>query len=326
MDGVSPSVQRQSSFAAAASGVAMPEAEQLALALQQSEFAVVGAASHEHSQEAAAHDHDKESFLDAARAFDWETVRRMATERPELLGAQRTYTALHQAAMQSAEDEIMWMLQRGADVNAVSNNGAKDRPVDVAKKHGATDAAIALLEPGPTGNLGQRPLHVVSLSLFFHDEGDDVQQEATRLGVMQQVLPLAKVFLREEDALWATTPSSTDVHELYAALATTQQRLTSPVDAWHQSPGAANVIQVEKELRNELQHLLVESGVSVLRNEGSDAIRRFLTLAEPSPARLPDATSNRLTRAQACAVLRIEHACKDAHSEAVAYVATHRPS
>ena len=117
------------------------------------------------------------------------------------------------------------MLQRGADVNAVSNNGAKDRPVDVAKKHGATDAAIALLEPGPTGN-GQRPLHVVSLSLFFHDEGDDVQQEATRLGVMQQ-LPLAKVFLREEDALWATTPSSTDVHELYAALATTQQRLTS---------------------------------------------------------------------------------------------------
>ena len=299
-DATPPRPEWSSSFAAAALGVAMSEDEQLARALSQS----MGTAPS--ARPTVARNAEEEAFLDAARAFNWERVKEMATERPQLINVQRPrsgYSALHQAATASAEDEIMWLLQRGADANALTNDvdgRGRKRPVDVARAEGATAVAIALLEPPPSAmaNSGRHQLRLISLSLFFHDEGSEEQWEAP---IMQ--LPLLKIYLREGDALWATTPSSIDVHEFSAALAMAQLQFALPVEVWHQKPGAA-VGQVEAELRDELQRVLDVAGVSVLRMEGNEAVRRFLTLSEPSSAALPSSIPGKeLTRARACAAM-----------------------
>ena len=88
-----------------------------------------------------AHEHE---FLDAAKRFDFETVRTLCEESPSLVNAQPSgrLSALHQAVLAADASMVKWLCTRGADPHAVSNDGRT--PLDLCRQ-GLHDECRAVL-------------------------------------------------------------------------------------------------------------------------------------------------------------------------------------
>lgn len=72
-------------------------------------------------------------FLDEAKSFNWDTVKAMLTESPDLVNVQPAgrWSALHQAAFDGNSDAVTFLLEAGADPKAASRDGKT--PAEVAK-------------------------------------------------------------------------------------------------------------------------------------------------------------------------------------------------
>lgn len=85
-------------------------------------------------------------FLDAAKAFSWDTVKTMLRETPDLINVQPCgrWTALHQAAYEGNADMAKELLALGASSSAMTRAGKS--PLEVAKG-GAKEALAAAAPP-----------------------------------------------------------------------------------------------------------------------------------------------------------------------------------
>lgn len=73
-------------------------------------------------------------FLDSAKAFNWDTVKGMLKETPDLVNVQPAgrWSALHQAAFEGNAAIATFLIEQGASLNAKTRGGKT--PADVAKK------------------------------------------------------------------------------------------------------------------------------------------------------------------------------------------------
>lgn len=80
-------------------------------------------------------------FLDNAKSFNWDAVKTMLRETPDLINVKPCgrWTALHQAAFEGNADVCRTLLDLGADQAAL--NRGQQKPADVAK--GAAKEALA---------------------------------------------------------------------------------------------------------------------------------------------------------------------------------------
>lgn len=64
-------------------------------------------------------------FLDEAKSFNWDTVKAMLTESPDLVNVQPAgrWSALHQAAFNGDSDAVSFLLAAGADPKATTRDG-----------------------------------------------------------------------------------------------------------------------------------------------------------------------------------------------------------
>jgi len=81
---------------------------------------------------------DQHSFLDLAKSFTWDEVFRLVEQRPTLVNVQpsgrdgtKRWSALHQAAFSGDTTVVQTLLEKGADCEALTNDGRT--PKEVAK-------------------------------------------------------------------------------------------------------------------------------------------------------------------------------------------------
>lgn len=82
-------------------------------------------------------------FLDSAKSFNWDTVKSLLKDTPDLINVQPAgrWSALHQAAYEGNAEIAGFLLEKGASLEAKTRGGKT--PADVAKG----DTVKALLKP-----------------------------------------------------------------------------------------------------------------------------------------------------------------------------------
>jgi len=82
---------------------------------------------------------DQHEFLNCAREYQWDQVKRKINSEPGLVNVQPCgregvvrWSALHQAALSGSLDAVRFLLEHGAATDAVNSDGKT--PMGVAKK------------------------------------------------------------------------------------------------------------------------------------------------------------------------------------------------
>ncbi|CAK0789753.1 unnamed protein product, partial [Prorocentrum cordatum] len=94
-------------------------------------------AKHQKTSEIAEDEHkktgaDQHAFLDLAKDYNWDAVKRMVNEKPLIVSAHpaQRWSALHQAAASGDEGVVRFLLDKGASVDVTNKEG--QTPADVA--------------------------------------------------------------------------------------------------------------------------------------------------------------------------------------------------